>query len=66
MNSQKIDQPRPSSLMPEPLLTQWNVFDRARIPINDHVVWEPVDFCFSVLVDVGITDVDGAHILILN
>jgi len=62
-------QPRPFSLTLEPLeplLTQWNVFDRARIPINDHVVWEPVDFRFSVLIDVRIADVHGAHILVLN
>jgi hypothetical protein len=50
----------------EPPLTLWNVLDRARVPVNDHVVREPVGFRFSVLVDVGITDVHGAHILILN
>lgn len=51
---------------PELPLTQWNVLDRARIPVNDHVVWEPVDFLFSVFVDVGKTDVHRAHILVLN
>src|SRR5450432_1734026 len=57
--------PRPS-LAPELPLTQWNVLDRARIAVNDHVVWEPVDFLFSVFVDVGITDVHGAHIFHLG
>jgi hypothetical protein len=51
---------------PELPLTQWNVLDRARIPVNDHVVWEPVDFLFSVFVDVGITDVHHAHIFHLG
>jgi hypothetical protein len=66
-NSQK-DRSAPPSLShaTEPPLTLWNVLDRARVPVNDHVVWEPVGFRFSVLVDVGITDVHGAHILILN
>jgi len=66
-NSQK-DRSAPPSLShaTEPPLTLWNVLDRARVPVNDHVEREPVGFRFSVLVDVGITDVDGAHILILN
>ena len=47
-------------------LTLCNVFDRARVPVNDHVVWEPVDFLVPVIVDVGIPDVHCAHILVLD
>jgi len=47
-------------------LTLGDVLDRTRIPVHDHVVWEPVDFRLSIFIDVGITDVHGAHILILN
>jgi len=47
-------------------LRLWNVLDRARIPVKDHVVWEPVDFLVSVIIDPGKTDVYRAQILILD
>jgi hypothetical protein len=56
----------PSSLTPELPLTLCNVLDRARIPVKDHVVWEPVDFLVPVIVDVGITYVHRTHIFHLG
>src|SRR5260370_40833410 len=47
-------------------LRRWNVLDRSGVPIEDHVVWEPVNFLVPVFVDVGGTDVRGAHILLVE
>lgn len=45
---------------------RWNVLNGACSPVQDHVVWEPVNFLDAVIVDVGITDPNRAQILILD
>ncbi len=45
------------------LAVQWNVFDRPCVTVQNLFFREPVDFFVTVIVDIGITDVDRAEAL---
>jgi hypothetical protein len=48
------------------LTAQWNVLDCSGVAVQNFFFWEPVDFLVSVIIDVGITDVDRTHVRVLN